>query len=212
MLFSDCIIWISKGGENEKGILGDFGEFLVAGFESAGQSAGGLLPARRDNNSEASTLHSSIATLSRSDHAEGDESTEAAIGSTKARPTSGRDVSIGLGEPPPPSSIRGSRRSGRRTRSRSHPDPNALPTVFRPSLSSRPQSFTAVPIERAHGNSRPASVYGGGGREEERWWFRGRADLLDIEVVISPIVSSLEDERMFEILSPEGSFRLYAGG
>jgi hypothetical protein len=49
-----------------------------------------------------------------------------------------------------------------------------------------------------------------GSTGEERWIFKGRASLVDIEVTL---VSSREigDERRFEVLSPEGSFVLYAG-
>lgn len=45
---------------------------------------------------------------------------------------------------------------------------------------------------------------------EERWVFKGQSSLVDMEVIV---VSSREagEERRFEVLSPEGSFVLYAG-
>ncbi|KAH8119782.1 hypothetical protein DFH11DRAFT_1556530 [Phellopilus nigrolimitatus] len=44
---------------------------------------------------------------------------------------------------------------------------------------------------------------------EERWWFKGKIDLVDIEVVVSS-ARERSDERCLEILSPEMSFALYA--
>ena len=43
---------------------------------------------------------------------------------------------------------------------------------------------------------------------EDKFVYKGRVELVDIEVVIG---SALEDERRFEVLSPEGSFVVYAG-
>ena len=50
------------------------------------------------------------------------------------------------------------------------------------------------------------------GVEEEKWWFRAKADLMDLEVVV-PHVTGLEsgEEGRFDILNPEMSFALYAG-
>ncbi|KAG6889240.1 hypothetical protein C0992_005879 [Termitomyces sp. T32_za158] len=45
---------------------------------------------------------------------------------------------------------------------------------------------------------------------DERWTFKGRAELIDLEVVVTPARDEGE-ERRFEILSPEGSFVLYTG-
>ncbi|KAF8074617.1 hypothetical protein FPV67DRAFT_589035 [Lyophyllum atratum] len=44
---------------------------------------------------------------------------------------------------------------------------------------------------------------------DERWVYKGRAELVDLEVVVSPPREQGE-ERRFEILSPEGSFVLYS--
>ncbi|KAG5637247.1 hypothetical protein H0H81_005245 [Sphagnurus paluster] len=43
---------------------------------------------------------------------------------------------------------------------------------------------------------------------DERWIYKGRAELVDLEVVVTPPREEGE-ERRFEILSPEGSFVLY---
>ena len=50
------------------------------------------------------------------------------------------------------------------------------------------------------------------GAEDEKWWFRGRTDLMDLEVVV-PHLIGLEsgEEGRFDILNPEMSFALYAG-
>ncbi|KAF7317581.1 hypothetical protein MKEN_00845100 [Mycena kentingensis (nom. inval.)] len=45
--------------------------------------------------------------------------------------------------------------------------------------------------------------------EEGRWTYKGRAELVDLEVVVTP-PRELGEERRFEVLSPEGSFVLYA--
>ena len=52
---------------------------------------------------------------------------------------------------------------------------------------------------------------------EERWVYKGRAELLDLEIVVSPGVGINSEgygegkERRLEVLSPEGSFVVYAG-
>ncbi|KAG6853231.1 hypothetical protein C0991_005858 [Blastosporella zonata] len=45
---------------------------------------------------------------------------------------------------------------------------------------------------------------------DERWVYKGRAELVDLEVIVTPPREDGE-ERRFEILSPEGSFVLYSG-
>ncbi|KAL5533865.1 hypothetical protein ACEPAG_325 [Sanghuangporus baumii] len=44
---------------------------------------------------------------------------------------------------------------------------------------------------------------------DERWWFKGKAELVDTEVVLST-VREAGDERRMDILNPEMSFALYA--
>jgi FYVE/RhoGEF/PH domain-containing protein 5/6 len=46
------------------------------------------------------------------------------------------------------------------------------------------------------------------GSNDDKFVYKGRVELVDLEVVVG---SSLEDERRFEVLSPEGSFVVYAG-
>jgi FYVE, RhoGEF and PH domain containing 5/6 len=46
--------------------------------------------------------------------------------------------------------------------------------------------------------------------QDERWVYRGSAELVDVDVVVSPLGVDGEDRRI-EILSPQGSFALYAG-
>ena len=46
------------------------------------------------------------------------------------------------------------------------------------------------------------------GLNDDKFVYKGRVELVDIEVVVG---SALEDERRFEVLSPEGSFVVYAG-
>ncbi|KAJ6580806.1 hypothetical protein B0H19DRAFT_485341 [Mycena capillaripes] len=48
-----------------------------------------------------------------------------------------------------------------------------------------------------------------GTAEEGRWVYKGRAELVDLEVVVTP-TREFGEERRFEVLSPEGSFVLYA--
>jgi len=43
---------------------------------------------------------------------------------------------------------------------------------------------------------------------DDKWLYKGRIELVDMDVVVG---SALEDERRLEVLSPEGSFALYAG-
>ncbi|KAJ3501402.1 hypothetical protein NLJ89_g9353 [Agrocybe chaxingu] len=42
---------------------------------------------------------------------------------------------------------------------------------------------------------------------DDKWVYKGRVELVDVEVVVG---SALEDERKFDVLSPEGSFVVYA--
>lgn len=44
---------------------------------------------------------------------------------------------------------------------------------------------------------------------EERWWYKGKVDLVDAEVVLSA-TRERGDERRFDVLNPEMSFSLYA--
>ena len=46
------------------------------------------------------------------------------------------------------------------------------------------------------------------GSNHDKFVYKGLVELVDLEVVVG---SALEDERTFEVLSPEGSFVVYAG-
>ena len=46
------------------------------------------------------------------------------------------------------------------------------------------------------------------GSNDDKFVYKGRIELVDLEVVVGSV---LEDERRFELLSPEGSFVVYAG-
>ena len=43
---------------------------------------------------------------------------------------------------------------------------------------------------------------------DDKWVYKGCVELVDVQVIVG---SALEDERRFEVLSPEGSFVIYAG-
>jgi hypothetical protein len=45
---------------------------------------------------------------------------------------------------------------------------------------------------------------------DERWWFKGKAQLVDLEIVVTP-PTEVGEECRFEVWSPEGSFAVYAG-
>ncbi|KAJ6621508.1 hypothetical protein B0H10DRAFT_2017589 [Mycena sp. CBHHK59/15] len=61
------------------------------------------------------------------------------------------------------------------------------------------------PVSRMRRRRHPSS----GTAEEGRWVYKGRAELVDLEVVVTP-PREIGEERRFEVLSPEGSFVLYA--
>lgn len=81
-----------------------------------------------------------------------------------------------------------------RKRSKSDATPDAAMQNIRKRVSSPPPR-------------RNASV---GAGEEERWLFKGKAELVDLDIVVMPSRED-GDEMKFEVLSPEGSFVLSAG-
>ncbi|KAF8323738.1 hypothetical protein DL93DRAFT_9529 [Clavulina sp. PMI_390] len=169
LLFSDCLIWISRGEREDWGI---FGEWALAGLET-GQSV----------------LRDSAVLDGDSDHAQRRqwESRVLRMG-----------AGVGLGAPPP--SAHGVRQTGR-LRSRS--DADAFPVTLRPSSSANLLSSPDPSLLRSQSNLKEDG--------DEKWWYRGRVELLDIDVVVEPIISSPGEERMFEVMSPEGSFTVYTG-
>ncbi|KIY63183.1 hypothetical protein CYLTODRAFT_360395, partial [Cylindrobasidium torrendii FP15055 ss-10] len=88
-----------------------------------------------------------------------------------------------------------------RARSKSEAE---LPTIQkRPPGPSRTRSV--IPPPRVSGIKRNQSTQS----VDEKWTFKGRAGLVDLEVVVPP-PRELGDERRFEILSPGGSFVVLA--
>ncbi|KAK2462258.1 hypothetical protein APHAL10511_005754 [Amanita phalloides] len=72
-----------------------------------------------------------------------------------------------------------------------------MPTAAKPNP--KRHSMAGVPVTSASGNEVGM---------EERWVYKGRLDLVDLEVVVSSEWGV--EQRRFEILSTEGSFALYA--
>jgi len=74
---------------------------------------------------------------------------------------------------------------------------------------SRHQSEYEPALKRAasspYGSKFPASS----NTEEEKWWFRGKIDLLDLDIVLP--VAAFGDEGKIEVHSPEMSFLLFCG-
>ena len=66
-------------------------------------------------------------------------------------------------------------------------------------LDRRKSHFHAVPPP-------PPSMVKKHGSNDDKLVYKGRVELIDLEVVVG---SALEDERRFEVLSPEGSFVVY---
>ncbi|KAJ7498153.1 hypothetical protein B0H11DRAFT_1998910 [Mycena galericulata] len=115
------------------------------------------------------------------------------------------------------------------------PSPAPSPSPVRPSMvRTRSKSEAELPVRNAEGEivagTRSAlppparkSVYhhpvsrmkrrqhaSTGAAEEGRWVYKGRAELIDLEVVVVTPPREIGEERRFEVLSPEGSFVLYA--
>lgn len=181
LLFSDCLVWISRGGERED--WGVLGEWASAGLET-GQSVfrdSVIMEHHHHANANASTNYSEARSRRQSHNVR---------------------LATGIGQGTPPASAHGVRQTGR-LRSRS--DADVLPVAMRPSSSTTNLLPSPDPsLLRSLGAPRDE-------QGEEKWWYRGRVELLDIEIVVSPIISSPGEERMLEVMSPEGSFALYTG-
>ena len=104
-------------------------------------------------------------------------------------------------------------------------------TTITPSTSPSP-SAPSSPSKRTHAQAHkryslhpPAPVFpsrrhstnGDAVGAEERWVYKGRAELVDLEIIVSPGVGmngegcGEGEGRRLEVLSPEGSFVVYAG-
>jgi FYVE, RhoGEF and PH domain containing 5/6 len=88
------------------------------------------------------------------------------------------------------------------------------------SIVSSPSSASFAAISRGQSEYEPvlrraaSSAYGSkfptsSNTEEEKWWFRGKIDLLDLDIVLP--VATFGDEGKIEVLSPEMSFSLFCG-
>ncbi|TFK68743.1 hypothetical protein BDN72DRAFT_888467 [Pluteus cervinus] len=98
-----------------------------------------------------------------------------------------------------------------RGRSKSDADDLAIEEEDGPSLSPvRPQSRVMNPSRRVYHHPAPNAVQrrASAGSSDDRFIYKGRVELVDLEVVITAAREPGE-ERRFEILSPEGSFALY---
>jgi hypothetical protein len=75
----------------------------------------------------------------------------------------------------------------------------------RPKLSrGRSKSETELPPTPMTAAERNAST-------DERWNYKGRAELVDLEVVVNPTGRDESERTRFDVLSPEVSFAVYAG-
>jgi len=101
-----------------------------------------------------------------------------------------------------------------RSRSKSEAELPTLRTVGNePKVSpSTPASPIKMIHRRSHYHAAPAPPPPNMGKRtsstDDKWLYKGRIELVDMDVVVG---SALEDERRLEVLSPEGSFALYAG-
>jgi FYVE/RhoGEF/PH domain-containing protein 5/6 len=84
--------------------------------------------------------------------------------------------------------------------------PGARPHILR-SRSRSEAELSALAARASPGRPKRMASSGTG---EERWVYRGRAGLVDVDVVVPPAVEE-DDELRFEVLSPEESFVVYAG-
>ncbi|KAK7031745.1 hypothetical protein R3P38DRAFT_2925523 [Favolaschia claudopus] len=86
------------------------------------------------------------------------------------------------------------------------PLPPATPPPSAPPLQRK--SVYHHPVSRMKKQRRRNASTGTG--EEGRWVYKGRAELVDLEVVVVAPAREVGEERRFEVLSPGGSFVLYA--
>lgn len=88
-----------------------------------------------------------------------------------------------------------------RNRSRSETD---MPQFKRAATSPViPMPPPTAPISRSAMGFEPAL--------DEKWWYRGRVQLMDVDVIVPTLPAGSDEKRRFELMSPESSFVLYAG-
>jgi hypothetical protein len=108
-----------------------------------------------------------------------------------------------------------------RSRSRSEAELSALRSRVQPGGSgngllppSQPTSPThpspTSPSRSIASPSRTKKRKGSSASCDERWWFKGKVELVDLEIVVTPPTEVGEECRL-EVWSPEGSFAVYAG-
>ena len=109
-----------------------------------------------------------------------------------------------------------------RSRSRSEVELSALRSRARtggPSLGFLPTSRATSPTRPSSSVPSSRSVVSptrmkkrqaSSGNCEDRWWFKGKAELVDLEIVVTA-PTEVGEEFRFEVWSPEGSFAVYAG-
>lgn len=83
--------------------------------------------------------------------------------------------------------------------------PRPSPKPSRPSLGPRQRSKSDAELPSWRGSKDSAAAEPTG---EEKWWYRGRCDLMDLEVVPSSNPAPGEDKRL-DIFGPFESFALY---
>ncbi len=108
-----------------------------------------------------------------------------------------------------------------RSRSRSEAELSALRSrvqpggsgngLFPPSQPTSPTHPSPTPPSRSIASpSRTKKRKGSSASCDERWWFKGKVELVDLEIVVTPPTEVGEECRL-EVWSPEGSFAVYAG-
>ncbi|PFH53218.1 hypothetical protein AMATHDRAFT_137895, partial [Amanita thiersii Skay4041] len=151
LLFSDCMVWFSKGGED--------GEWRWSPLGGSSDNLGEILPSpNRIYETRSRAISETNLPLLGSGlyQSSGNVITEHVTNSTLSSPQSAR----------------------RRIQ------PNPMP----------------IPLSKLNSGSNSG---------DERWVYKGRLDIVDIEVVVPP-ASDWREQRRIEILSPDGSFALYA--
>src|SRR5712672_1285761 len=82
--------------------------------------------------------------------------------------------------------------------------PTSQPTSPTRSNSSAPLNRSIIGLSRTKKRQTSSASC------DDRWWFKGKAELVDLEIVVTP-PTEIGEEYRFEVWSPEGSFAVYAG-
>ena len=95
-----------------------------------------------------------------------------------------------------------------RTRSKSEAEISSLKDELGSAVDSSPHKSDRRKSHYHAALPPPPNMVKRHGSNDDKFVYKGRIELVDLEVVVG---SALEDERRFEVLSPEGSFVVYAG-